>query len=86
MSSYEGTWRQTLTGERFLLAEYGDSLRVLAEDENIYIDGTFKSCPQLLYQISTIHAFLFGQQFPSWYTAYSHLENLQKYTLDCLKS
>ena len=64
------------TGERFLLAEDGDvdkiivyasdeSLRLLAEADDIYIDGTFRTCPRLFYQIFTIHAFFHGQQFPA---------------------
>ena len=33
----------------------------------IYMDGTFKACPKLFYQLFSIHIFIEGVQFPALY-------------------
>ena len=43
-----------------------ESLRLLAEADDIYIDGTFRTCPRLFYQIFTIHAFFHSSR--TWRT------------------
>ncbi|XP_053202906.1 uncharacterized protein LOC128387687 [Panonychus citri] len=56
-------------GQNFLIADEGEGDRILvfgsfksfqrlAEADNIYMDGTFKSCPKLFYQIYTIHVMI----------------------------
>ena len=40
-----------------------ENLRLLATAETIYVDGTFKICPRLFYQVFTINAFVHGHQF-----------------------
>ena len=62
-------WVKTPSGEPFLIAEDedgDDKLIVFGTDKNIalsceadtiYVDGTFQTCPKLLYQIFTFHAF-----------------------------
>ena len=44
-----------------------DNIRVLVEAETVFVDSTFHTCPQLFYQILTLHAFKNGQQFPLAY-------------------
>ena len=41
------------------------SLRLLREATDWYADGTFKICPELFYQLYTIHGQKNGQIFPS---------------------
>ena len=73
--TFEGQWQKTLSGEQFLLRQEDDihvfatteSLHLLAIAEAIYVDGTFKICPRLFYQVFTINAFVHGQQFPLMY-------------------
>ena len=73
--TFEGEWTQSLNGQQFLLAQDGDhdkivifataeNLRVLAASDELYVDGTFHTCPQLFYQIFSIHAIRFRRQFP----------------------
>ncbi len=75
---FEGEWTQTIDSKRFLLAEDGDddknvifatddNLKLLAEAESVFVDGTFHTCPEVFYQIFTVHAFKSGQQFPLAY-------------------
>ena len=75
---FEDEWAQTTNGKRFLLAEDGnekrivifatdDNLKHLAEADTVFVDGTFHTCPELFYQIFTVHAFKNGQQFPLAY-------------------
>ncbi len=71
----EGRWQKTLSGEQFLLLQEGEillfatngNLCLLAAAETVYVDGTFKICPRLFYQVFTINAFVHGQQFPLVY-------------------
>ncbi len=75
---FEGEWTQTIDSKRFLLAEDGDddkivifatddNLKLLAEAESVFVDGTFHTCPEVFYQIFTVYAFKSGQQFPLAY-------------------
>ena len=75
---FEGEWAQTIESRQFLLVEDGDddkvvifatdnNLKLLAEAECLFVDGTFHTCPEVFYQIFTIHAFRSGQQFPLAY-------------------
>ena len=76
---YEGEWAETFGGKQFLLAEDGEgdvriiifsteeNLRILIDAEAIFVDGTFHTCPDLFYQIFTIHAVKFGKHFPLVY-------------------
>lgn len=74
----EGKWTETLNHEQFLLADDGDAdqhIIIFATDQilhrltasTIYMDGTFKACPKLLYQLFSIHIFIEGVQFPALY-------------------
>ena len=44
-----------------------DNIRVLVDAETVFVDGKFHTCPQLFYQIFTLHTFKNGQQFPLAY-------------------
>ncbi|CAM4846255.1 unnamed protein product, partial [Rotaria magnacalcarata] len=71
--------RTTNNGDRFLLYDNGDSSRriiILSPDEDLdrlsnsehwHCDGTFKLCPQLFYQLYTIHGHLCGRSLPLVY-------------------
>ncbi|XP_071089379.1 uncharacterized protein [Haliotis cracherodii] len=70
-------YKQTTTGDRFLLHSEdnnklmifstANNLRHLAAAETYFCDGTFSMCPNLFYQIYTIHAFVHGKMFPLVY-------------------
>ena len=59
----EGEWKETTTGQNFLLHQDEDilmfatdsNLRQLAATRTIFMDGTFKSTPRLFTQLFTIH-------------------------------
>ena len=63
----QGEWAETTSGEPFVIGTRGDdkiillrttaNLKLLEAADSIYMDGTFKTCPQLFYQMFTIHAF-----------------------------
>ena len=70
-----GDWCNTLSGERFLLADDGttekliifasdDMISQLCNSDVIYMDGNFKTCPRLFYQLFTKNVFVHEQQFP----------------------
>ena len=48
-----------------------DSLKKLANSEVWFLDGTFKTCPQLFHQIYTMHYMFHGQTFPAVYVLLS---------------
>ena len=58
------TWASTVGGQPFVLHQSDsmliftttENLRVLAASANVFMDGTFKSCPKLYSQLYTIHA------------------------------
>ena len=69
--TFVGDWTRTIQGEDMLLADSGDNhperiiifstkknLEILCNSDCIYLDGTFKSCPDLFYQLITLHAFV----------------------------
>ena len=54
-----------------------DNLRKLANLEMWFLDGTFKTCPQLSHQIYTIHYIFHGQIFPLLYYKPTYLLKTQ---------
>ncbi len=74
---FGGEWAKTTRGEDFLLASQNNihifategNLQLLAQSEELYVDGTFHIAPRLFYQVFTIHVLKHGQQFP-WHTVY----------------
>ena len=54
------------TTSLYIFATDGN-IKLLAEAETIYVDGTFRTSPALFYQIFTVHAFKNGQQHPLAY-------------------
>ena len=50
-----------------LYASTNTNLALVSEAPPLYLDGTFQVCPCLFYQVSTLHAFKCGQQFPLFY-------------------
>ena len=84
----EGKWAETLSGERFLLADDGEKNRILifSTHENLmdlssagiwYMDGTFYSSPSYFYQLHTIHVMINGYMCP---LVYGLLPNKQQAT------
>ena len=71
----EREWKQTFSGERFLLWRKRqiiiffttENLNSLASADDVFMDGTFHTCPQLFYQIFTIHPTRYGYYFPLVY-------------------
>ena len=66
----------TTANERFLLVNTGDqdknlifatnrNLQILADNDTIYVDGTFNTCPLLFTQFYTLHAMVDGEMFLS---------------------
>lgn len=76
---FDGEWVVTFRGAPFLLAEDGagddkvvifataENLQRLAVADTIFVDGTFGTCPQLFYQIFTLHATVNGRHVPLIY-------------------
>ena len=70
----ENEWSETWTGELFLshqdndwgisIFATDDNLRKLQRCETVYMDGTFKSCPQPYVQFVTIHGLYHGRVLP----------------------
>ena len=71
----QGEWRETTTGNNFLLSENGDqnkfmvfgtanNLRHISNSDTIFADGTFYANPILFKQLYTIHAFIEGEMYP----------------------
>ena len=92
-----GDWANTLGGQPFVLAESGaedkiillgtqSNLHYLAEAECLYVDGTFKTCPHLFYQIFSIHIIKYGQTFPMVYALLPAAEYIQLYVHDGQRS
>ena len=73
--SFDGDWALSLTKEQFLVQSEDNihvfatekNLYLLAQSEELYIDGTFKIAPRLFYQVLTVHCFKHGKQFPLVY-------------------
>lgn len=83
-------FRVTANGEQFLTYDSGvgdeervfifcspQGLQLLGESEHWYGDGTFKICPEIYYQLYTVHAQLDGRIFPC---AFALLPNKQETT------
>lgn len=88
-------WTTTIANEGFLLVNDGDqdkilifvtdrNLQFLADNDTIYADGTFYTCPSLFTQLYTLHGMVDGDMFPlvfallpgkseQLYTRYFHL-------------
>ncbi|CAG2228015.1 unnamed protein product [Mytilus edulis] len=94
-------WTQTTAAERFLLINDGtfDKILVFATDSNlqhlanndnntIYADGTFYTCPSIFEQLYTLHALIDGEMFPLFCTftwkVRGHLYQILLTTEDCL--
>ena len=45
-----------------------DAIRLLATNPHWFMDGTFKVCPEIFFQIYTIHALINHQTFPCVFT------------------
>ena len=69
-----GEWERTWTDRQFLSHQDNDwgllvfatnqNFRHLQQCENVYIDGTFKTCPQPYEQFVTIHGLYHGRPLP----------------------
>ena len=74
--SFTGEWTKTSSGDQFLIADddykndklfiFGtdNNVKLLCESHTIQVDRTFQTCPNIRYQIFTIHAIKFGKMFP----------------------
>ena len=69
-------FQRTDRGDRFLLFDSGvgdinriiifatdNSISLLAENSHSFMDGTFKVCPEIFFQVYTIHVLLNNQTF-----------------------
>lgn len=70
-------FQRTERGDRFLLFDSGvgdvnriiifatdNAISLLAENPHWFMDGTFKVCPEIFFQVYTVHALLNNQTFP----------------------
>ena len=77
-------FKSTTHGEQFLLFDNGNgsssrmlifststNLDLLSRSKLWLADGTFKTVPQIFYQLYTIHAFSNGREFPCVYALLS---------------
>ena len=55
------------TGKRYLVFTTNKNIEILNSYGNWFIDGIFKSCPDNLYQVYTVHCFVDGTNFPGIY-------------------
>ena len=53
---------------RFFMFATKGNLRQLGRSKTWYVDGTFKVCPSLFYQLFTMHAMIGGSVVPLVYT------------------
>ena len=49
---------------RILIFSTQEAIQLLATNDHWFMDGTFKLCPEIRYQIYTIHALINNQVFP----------------------
>lgn len=69
--------QRTERGDRFLLFDSGvgdvnrmiifatdNAISLLAENPHWFMDGTFKVCPEIFFQVYTVHCLLNNQTFP----------------------
>lgn len=73
-----GSWRQTLDGRNFILCDDGLDDKILifgtpeifskmCDAKTLFMDGTFKSVPNIFLQLYTIHFVYFDVVFPGMY-------------------
>ncbi len=73
-----GDWFKTYDNKQFVLANDGteDKIVVFATEENlsilyhsdeVFMDGTFKTCPSIFKQIYIFHGYFMGKLFPLVY-------------------
>ena len=67
--------------ERFFIFGSNRGLQLLGQSQHWYADGTFKVCPQVFFQVYTIHAQINGQVLPC---VFSLLPNKAERTYDRL--
>ena len=71
----QGEWRTTLDGRDFVLANDGQddkiiifgtvqNLRLLCQADTIFMDGTFKTAPEMFAQLYSIHIYYLGTMLP----------------------
>ena len=65
--------------ERFFIFGTNRGLQLLGQSQHWYADGTFKVCPQVFFQVYTIHAQVNGQVLPC---VFSLLPNKVERTYD----
>ena len=73
-----GEYEMTLNNQQFLLHQDQDiiifgtqqNLQILAQSATIYMDGTFKSAPEMFTQLYTIHATYRDHVIPAIYTVF----------------
>lgn len=74
----QGQWTQTSAGQQFLLADESNGPRILvfatqknlqflADNNTLFGDGTFFTCPTLFTQLYTIHGTVNGHMYPLVY-------------------
>jgi len=49
---------EILTNTSIIIFSTVTNLKTLCDTDNIYVDGTFKSCPKFFHQIFTIHGYV----------------------------
>ena len=76
---FEGSGENDL--ETIIIFVTKKNLDIVFDFDSIYLDGTFKSCPELFYQLFTFHAFVEGKQFPLVYVLL--LERQKLYMIEC---
>ena len=59
-----------------------ENLCILAASDELYVDGTFHTCPQLFYSIHTIR---FGRQFPLEYCLPNKAQETYQHVFEVLK-
>ena len=50
--------------DRVFIFGTNQSLQLLSQSQNWFVDGTFKVCPQIMFQIYTIHPQINGRILP----------------------
>lgn len=71
-------WKINNDGRNFLMIDDGDEDKIIAfattdflhelcNATDIFIDGTFKTCPKLFHQLYTFHIIVYGEMMPVIY-------------------
>ena len=66
---------------RLLLFASPEAVQLLQDSDHWFVDGTFKTCPDLFYQLYTIHALKQDRVLPC---VYALLANKSQPTYECL--